>query len=1028
MATEKYTCPPQKASGEGTFSDNLVGFQLVAGGGLTQGNFEFTTGVTEKSNRTFTTGVFSNPINLEGLGLNNIAQSKLIVENNFKVYPNFDLTQVTNFTSYGSLVKRISTSIETIVNYFPAALEVTLMDENYITGVTATNIVYNEILNETKIELNVSRIRNPFDVDFTTNSTRNLELREIQVSPLRNMTTQYKKYSLYYGGNGYDVTFIEPTTSLTTGTLKIYLRGNVFSGQTEVYDDIVVRPNDYEVNKVFSENFDEVQRFLLNRNVVPVYTATFKIPSESDDGTFYLQNKNITWPLYGSWNLDIITQSFTSYLTTLNNISVNFDEFQTNLVSRFLTSDSLKEFDTSDQKIEKVLQIYGRSFDETKKFINALAYMNSVNYNTGNDIPSQLLKNLAQTLGWSTNMSPITNDDFLSSVFGQKNVDKSQFSGVGQSQTPDELNYQYYKNLILNSAYLFKSKGTRKSVETLMRLIGAPDALVEFNEYVYVADQKINISDFQTQYASISGGTYSRRVPALEPGNIIQIQGSGYTGFTTVTTIQDVIMTSNDYPIDSNGYPSSPVDNDSYYFQMGSGWFESTPQHRSPEQVDLTNSVFIGSNPNYQTKLAPFTYGQEYLDVYRKFPYTDLGFNLRPVVDNNKSWVDNEDGNRSNLDGQYNALYFTNDEKLVINVKNVDLFLNPAQGLLYDVWFMSRQFNYPIPNQGLNYTPPTYCDPNPTTIYPNRGGVDNTVIKPKPNSQTFFEFAQTFWKNTINVRNRQFVTNGKTGGYPTLESIFWRYLESESLGGVQNDNFTYKNMIEYVNGLGDYWVRLVEQMIPASTIWNTGVKLENSIFHRQKFVWRRQRGCDLVPIICKPCKFTGSIFISDCPVQSTRCPIYPGRTATLRNFTTILAGVIKRWELNNPLVGVCDYDTIQSEWFVDLDFNGTVLQHPFFIGTGYYNYVGQSCLPATPCLSYVPNDSERWLNALDFALSTMINAGYDYRYETSTGVVTSVSDPKAEYVRIWNTNCSDTPLNQKIIINVGVVFSISCQN
>jgi hypothetical protein len=58
----------------------------------------------------------------------------------------------------------------------------------------------------------------------------------------------------------------------------------------------------------------------------------------------------------------------------------------------------------------------------------------------------------------------------------------------------------------------------------------------------------------------------------------------------------------------------------------------------------------------------------------------------------------------------------------------------------------------------------------------------------------------------------------------------------------------------------------------------------------------------------------------------------------------------------------------------------------------------------------------------------MINAGYDYRYETSTGVVTSVSDPKAEYVRIWNTNCSDTPLNQKIIINVGVVFSISCQN
>ena len=59
MAIEKFTCPPQTASGAGTFSDNSVGFQLVAGGGLTQGNFEFTTSVTEKSNRTFTTGAFS---------------------------------------------------------------------------------------------------------------------------------------------------------------------------------------------------------------------------------------------------------------------------------------------------------------------------------------------------------------------------------------------------------------------------------------------------------------------------------------------------------------------------------------------------------------------------------------------------------------------------------------------------------------------------------------------------------------------------------------------------------------------------------------------------------------------------------------------------------------------------------------------------------------------------------------------------------------------------------------------------------
>jgi hypothetical protein len=54
--------------------------------------------------------------------------------------------------------------------------------------------------------------------------------------------------------------------------------------------------------------------------------------------------------------------------------------------------------------------------------------------------------------------------------------------------------------------------------------------------------------------------------------------------------------------------------------------------------------------------------------------------------------------------------------------------------------------------------------------------------------------------------------------------------------------------------------------------------------------------------------------------------------------------------------------------------------------------------------------------------------GYDYRYETDNNVITDISDPKATYVRIWNTNCSVTPLVEPIIINMGINFTISCTN
>jgi hypothetical protein len=245
----------------------------------------------------------------------------------------------------------------------------------------------------------------------------------------------------------------------------------------------------------------------------------------------------------------------------------------------------------------------------------------------------------------------------------------------------------------------------------------------------------------------------------------------------------------------------------------------------------------------------------------------------------------------------------------------------------------------------------------------------------------------------INVRNRQYATDGKTSGYPTLSSIYWNYLESQSLAGIQNDNFTYQTMIDYVNGMGDYWIRLVEQMIPATTIWNTGVKLENSIFHRQKFVWRRQRGCDLVPILCNPCKFTGSIYLDNCTVWSHLCNVYPDK-----GFDLILSDVVN--------TEGCDEDTISSDWFVDITINGfNINQAPFFHGSGLY-------FPNS-----VPNLSD-WETALNQTLQQIYSLGYDYRYETIDNVY---------YVRIWDTNCATTPSTKTITINVGIQYSISCQ-
>lgn len=990
----KFFYPPRPGNGAGTFSDNIVGLQTVEGGGLTQGNFEFTTGVTEKVNRTFNVGAFSEPISLDMLGVESLEQSRAILATQFRVYPNYDISQVLNFSMYGSLSKRFSVSITRIINYFPASLDVMFTNDEYVTGNTAYDIVYDSEADETYFKVNVDRIDNPFDIDYSVSATTNLNIREISVSPYRNLYNTYLDYCVSINDNIYNILAFVPSETLSSGYIEIYVSGAPFgTTATTINNDFQIRPNDYIVDKTFQEVFDEVEKFLVNRLVRPEYTAVFQVPQQNEYGQTYTEYKQVTWPKKGPWNLDISSFLFDGYLEEIQSIAVNLDSFKTNLISRFLVTDSLKEFDTLGQKVEKIFQIYGRSFDQIKQFIDGLAYMNSVNYNPSNDIPSELLVNLSRTLGWTSNFSPITNEDFLSSVFG--NTSTPTYPGYARALTPTELNYAYYRNLILNASYLFKSKGTRRSVEFLLRLIGAPDSLIEYNEYIYLADQKINLEQFETQWASISGGTYVNSVPTYLPNDTYKIKGNLYTAFTSSETYQDVSVNLTDYPIDSEGYPKAPKNTETFFFQIGAGWYETTPQHRSPDNVQITGNVYTGQNFNIQTQLTPFTYGQTYLNRYRNFPYMNEGFKLRKVVDNNKSWLSSDDKIRVSTQGDYNAYYFVDNEKLVLNVKNVDIFLNPAQGLVYDVWNQSRQYDYPIPESGL------------TVGYPVPGGVDWTYINPEPKKKTFFEFSQTFWENMINTRNRQYISDGKTGGYPTLQSIFWKYIESEQTVGLPNNQYTYQKLIDYVNGIGPYWTKLVEQMVPATTIWNGGVRMENSIFHKQKFVYRRQRGCEFIPVPVDSCYIISGIFDYTCNREEVTFNIYPwfNRDIKVSNFSSILGYTINNMLSQEGLtLNQCYQDSVLTDWYVDLVIDGQQIIKEFF-------YTGRG-------ISDVPTP-EQWRFALLEYLPQLINYGYTYSFNSDNLVSGNI-------LTITNLGCLTNTTISSASLNVGINININC--
>ena len=311
------------------------------------------------------------------------------------------------------------------------------------------------------------------------------------------------------GSREFDIDLMTPSTSNTSGNLNIIVKGNPFSGATFSTRQLILRPNTPNTEEIFKK-LDDVEKYLLTRTSTPIYTSSFKVLRETNSGKLVSSTKNLTWPLQDTWNILIEGAPFTNYLGRLNDIAITFDDYKTNLISRFLTTGALKEFDTENQGFEKILQVYGRSFDQVKKYIEGLAYMTNVSYDGINNIPDTLLKNLARMLGWGT-PSSIQQVNFLDSIFNRGSVD--EFKGKPTNDTPAELDVELYRKILVNTSYLFKSKGTRKSIEFLLRLVGAPEALIEFNEHVYVAGNRINMNKFDSKIESFSGGTYVESVP-----------------------------------------------------------------------------------------------------------------------------------------------------------------------------------------------------------------------------------------------------------------------------------------------------------------------------------------------------------------------------------------------------------------------------------------------------------------------------------------------------------------------------------
>jgi hypothetical protein len=189
------------------------------------------------------------------------------------------------------------------------------------------------------------------------------------------------------------------------------------------------------------------------------------------------------------------------------------------------------------------------------------------------------------------------------------------------------------------------------------------------------------------------------------------------------------------------------------------------------------------------------------------------GFKLRRIIDNKKSWVRTEDYEHREYDLTYRETdYKVNHSDLIINSKEIDLNVDSALAIETDV------YKYITENE---------------ECFLSGDSVDFSVLLTTPLSSitSIDEFRKVVKGEFVDAKTRQ-----TSSAYPTLKAVYDKYFIP--LGCPENGTYNYELLISYNKKLGNFWIELVEQVVPSTSIWGSTTVYRNTIFDDMKFKYR----------------------------------------------------------------------------------------------------------------------------------------------------------------------------------------------
>jgi hypothetical protein len=115
-----------------------------------------------------------------------------------------------------------------------------------------------------------------------------------------------------------------------------------------------------------------------------------------------------------------------------------------------------------------------------------------------------------------------------------------------------------------------------------------------------------------------------------------------------------------------------------------------------------------------------------------------------------------------------------------------------------------------------------------------RVNLSDIMTTPLSGITTVDEFRSVISSELIDVKHWK-----TQASYPTLRLLYERYLNAIDYCGIDSSQFNYIEMMNFSELVGTYWVDLIEQVVPSTTIWGSTYVYGNTIFDQQKFQYKK---------------------------------------------------------------------------------------------------------------------------------------------------------------------------------------------